>query len=379
MARRFTLMLLIFCLMAFLGPGRLRANNAPLDVQDYSQLLNFIAMKDLQFPLVAFGTAEQNFDRRLNRENIAFLNQDKALLRQISSRLKSAELKWKLSSSFKQLMVVPESREDYAHLFEQYCKASVDFLLQRIHMDNPYDQIATFKGTLPALSDEQASKGITVYLVHNIMDAYIEEYLFSTRDDHGSKLKIKLSNRALDGKIGCYTSRLKIGENHHFEFIRESYTLWQNSAKNPLNVFIVPIEETLHILMRPFTEAAMQAELTRSRPTRLENVQHVIDNWMAVEEAIVGGVVARIMPEILARFVPMETVERLKAALAERDAHPQYRFLNRAIQVVADLGIDEALAVYRKDPVDFREMLGPSTSAPAMESAQSPQLTTAVN
>ena len=359
----------------------LEASNAPLDVPDYSRLLTFIAMEDLQHPLVAFGAAEKDFDKQLNIENIAFLNKDKSLLRQIQSRLKGEKLKWQLSTSFKQLMVVPENREDYAHLFEQYCKASVDYLLNRIHMSNPYDQIATFKGTPPPppLADTASPKGVTVYLVHNIMDEYIEEYLFSSRDDDHNQLKVKLSNRAVDGKIGCYTSRLKIGENNQYEFIREPFTLWQNSAKNPLNVFIVPIEETLHILMRPNTEAAMQDDLVRIKPERLEDVQHVIDDWMAVEEAIVGGVVAKVMPEVLARFVPQETSSQLEAALAERNAHPQYRLLDAAIRVVTDLGVDQALALYRKDPRDFKHLLDQPPHAPAMESAKSHQTVTLVN
>lgn len=378
MARRFIPIVFVICLLIFSGFAQLWASNAPMDVPDYSRLLHFIAMEDRQDPLVAFGSAENDFDRRLNRENIAFLNHDKALLRQLQSRLKGEEPKWRLSKSFKQLLVVPENREDYARLFEQYCRASVDYLLKRIHMSSPYDQIATLKGTPPSLAEPTANGGITVYLVHNMVDEYIEEYLFFSRDenDDETKIRVKLSNRSVDGKIGSYTSRLKIGENNRFEFIREPYTLWQNSAKNPLNVLVVPIEETLHILMRSYTEAAIQADLARSKPTRLEDVQQIIDDWMAVEEAIVGGVVAQVMPEILARFVPQKTNRHLEEALAERDAHPQYRLLNQAIHLVMDLGVDQALAVYRRDPRDFKHLLDQS---PSVQSAHSPQSPTLVN
>lgn len=379
MARRLSPTVIISCLLILAGLTPLKASNTPLEVPDYSQLLSFIAMEDRQDPLVAFGTAEKDFDRHLNRENIAFLNQDKELIRQIQSKLKGEELKWRLNTSFKQLLVVPENREDYARLFEQYCKASVDYLLKRIHMTNPYDQIATLKGTPPSRTGASKPKGITVYLVHNMVDEYIEEYLFFSRNDDETKIRIKLSNRAVDGKVGSYTSRLKIGENNQFEFSREPYTLWQNSAKNPLNVLIVPIEETLHILMRPYTEVVMQAELAQSKPTRLDEVQKVMDEWMAVEEAIVGGVVAQVMPEVLARFVPQGTTGRLEEALAERDAHPQYRFLNQAIQLVTDLGVNDALAIYRKDPRDFRQLLSHSISDPAMESARCPQPAALVN
>lgn len=356
------------------------ASNIPMGAPDYSRLLNYIELQDLQSPLVAFGAAEKDFDRQLNHENITFLNKDKALLQQIQSQLKSEALKWRLAASFKQLLVVPEKRDEYARLFEQYCKTSVAYLLNRIDMPNPYSRIATLKGTLTSIPPPlDGSNGVTVYLVHNLADEYIEEYLFFSQDDDQTKIKIKLSNREFDGKVGSYTSHLKIGENNHFEFLRESYTLWQNSAENPLNVLIVPIEETLHILMRPFTEAAIQSDLAQSKPSRVIEVQHVVDDWMAVEEGIVGGVVSQIMPDLLTRFINQESADRLTGALAERHAHAQYRLLDQAIRVVSDMGIDEALAVYRKAPEDFRHMLNPQDLPPTMESAGSPQLSAQVN
>jgi len=355
------------------------ASNTPLNGPDYSRLFSFIEMQDLQDPLVVFGAAEKDFDRQLNRENIAFLNQDKALIQRIQSQLKGEALRWQLSSSFKQLLVVPENRDEFAQLFEQYCKTAVDYLLDRIHMPNPYSRIATLRGPLPSLPAPQKPTGITAYLVHNLVDEYIEEYLFFSQDDDQTKIKIKLSNREFDGKIGCYTSRLKIGDDNNFEFTREPYTLWQNSAENPLNVFIVPIEETLHILMRPSTEAAMQVDLVQLKPTRLDEVQQVIDDWMAVEEAIVGGVVSQVMPDVLSRFVSQESRGQLTDALAEREAHPQYRLLNQAILVVTDLGVEEALAVYRNNPQDFKHMLTHPEPPAAMESAQRPQSPSLVN
>ena len=366
---------LLFCI----GTAMPHASNIPSDGPDYSRLLRFIEMQDLQDPLVVFGAAEKDFDRQLNRENIAFLNKDKALIHRIQSQLKGEALRWRLNNSFKQLLVVPENRDDYAQLFEQYCRTSVEYLLDRIHMPSPYDQITTLKGPLPSLPNPQKPEGITAYLVHNLADEYIEEYLFFSQEDDPTKIKIKLSNREFDGKIGSYTSRLQIGENNHFQFIREPYTLWQNSAENPLNVLIVPIKETLHILMRPFTEAAMQVDLVHFSPTRLNEVQQVVDDWMAVEEAIVGGVVSQVMPEVLTRFVNEEAARKLTDALSEREEHPQYRLLDQAILVVMNMGVNEALAAYRNSPVDFKHMLSQVGQAAATESAQATESPAVLN
>lgn len=352
------------------------ASTIPTNESDFSQLLGYIAIKDRQDPLMAFGKAEQDFDRRLNRENIAYLNQNKALLQQIQSQLDGQPLKWQLSASFKQLLVVPENREAYAHLFESYCKASVAYLLERIHMPSPYEKITTLKEPLPP-APAVAPKGITAYLVHNLVDEYIEEYDFFNAGDDQKRIRIKLSNREFDGKIGSVTTRLKIGENNQFEFAREPYTLWQNSAQDPLNVLIVPIEETLHILMRPSTEAAMQRDLARLKPTQLGQVQRVVDDWIAVEEAIVGGVVWQVMPDVLARFVPSRHAGQLNQAFAEREQHPQYRLMNQAIQLVTDMGIDRSLALYKHNAQDFKELITPAE--PAMESAQGPEPTALLN
>jgi hypothetical protein len=369
MARRLRIAIIYLSLFALAGVSGVHASNTPLNDPDYSGLLAFVAMQDLQDPLVAFGAAENDFDRELNRENIAFLNSDKALLDRIQTQLKGDRLKWQLTSSFKRLLAVPENRDEYAQLFERYCRTAVDYLLGRIHMPDPYDRIVTLKGPLPKLPDTPDSRGITVYLVHNLVDEYIEEYLFSSQDDGASKIKIKLSNRVNDGKVGSVTSLVTIGADNQFEFSRVPYTVWQNSAQNPLNVLIVPIEETLHILMRPFTETAMKAELEQTRPTRLDQVQQVVDDWIAVEEAVVGGIVWQVMPEVCARFVPQQDAGRLTHALAEREQHAQYRLLRHAIQVVANLGVDQTLAVYRNSPLDFKRMVTPHDTPPSMQSA----------
>lgn len=364
-----------FFLSLLVGAHTLYASNLPATDPDYSRLLDFIEMPDLKGPLVEFGAAEEDFDHQLNRENIAYLNQDQTLLKNIRTQLNSKTLNYQLSTSSKRLLVVPESRGEYAQLFEQYCLTAVDHLLTRIHMPSPYEQIVTLMGPLPTLTEPQQPAGITAYLVHNFVDEYVEEYLFYNKGDDQRKIKIKLSNRIFDSKIGSVTSFLKIEADNQFEFVREPYTLWQNSAINPFNVLIVPIEETLHILVRPFTETAMQADLVRYKPTQLEQVQQVVDEWMVVEEAIVGGVVWQVMPEILTRFIHKGSPDFLADILTEREELPQYRLLRSAIQVVADLGINQAIDVYSNNPLDFRSMISLSNISASKESAQQRQPT----
>ena len=354
--RQFFVIFIGVALCTIIKPPFSHGSCDTLDRSDYTKLLSFIAQEDLQDPLVAFGHAQMDFDRQRNQENLSYLNNNKALIQSIQTRIKGESIQWRLDNAFMQHLIVPENRDEYAQLFEKYCKASIDFLLDQIQMPTPYMTIATLKSPINALPD-QASNGITAYLVHNLADEYTEEYLFFNQDKDSPKIRIKLRNRQFDGKIGSYSSHLKIGKNNQFEFVREPYTLWQNSAKNPLNVLIVPIEETLHILVRPATETAIQTDLALVKPTLLPEIQGIVDDWMAVEEAIVGGVVRQVMPKVLSRFRLREVIDLLPQALAEREQHEQYRLLDQGIQVVSDLGVDETLSLYQKKPLIFKEMI----------------------
>ncbi len=356
-------LLLVFCLISGFGSGAL-ASNKDGDDEDFSRLLDFIAQDDLQGPLVLFQDHKGDFDRTLNKENIAYLNQNKQLLENIKTRLKGTTLHWKLAASSKRRLIVPEQRPEYADLFQRYCRESVDYLLTRLQSASPYNEIVTLQDPLPSLKAGDV-EGIKVYLVHNVADEYVEEYVFFNQDNDTTKIKIRLSNRVFSGIIGSYTSDLVIGENQSFDFIREPYTLWQNSAENPLNVFIAPVEETLHILLRDATEQAIRADLDQARPRKINEVNAVVKDWMAVEEAIVGGIVARVMPEILSRFLRDTRGETLSDALAQRDQHVQYRYLDQGIQIVGDLGLEEAVKLYKSDPMGFKYLVTHSDLAAA--------------
>jgi hypothetical protein len=356
MARRRFIYLLAVSIGCQIIAGPVVAMNASNTTTDYMRLMDYIQKEDLSDPLMVFGGIEENFDRRLNQENLAYINANSELLKQIQSHISGDHLRWQLNTSFKQLWVVPEQRDEYARLFEQYCRDAVEFLLRRIDQPSPYRTIATLKGPLPE-PRLTGQAGITAYLVHNIADEYIEEYLFFNQDNDENRIKIKLSNREFDGKIGSYTSKLVIGAENQFEFVRENFTVWQNSARNPYNVFIVPIEETLHIILRSATEQAMHEELTHLKPEKLQEVKDVIDHWMAVEEAVVGGLVWQIMPELLDQLAQGVSKLPLAQTMAERDAHEQYRFLDKGIDLVTRLGVDETIHLYKSSAKEFQSKL----------------------
>ena len=112
----------------------------------------------------------------------------------------------------------------------------------------------------------------------------------------------------------------------------------------------------------------MQEELALLKPEKLHEVNGVIDRWMAVEEAIVGGLVWKIMPELLLQVTHGVTDFPMDQTLAERHQHDQYRFLERGIDLVGKMGVDKAISLYQSSAVEFRSRL---MDTPAkIESAQ---------
>jgi hypothetical protein len=332
------------------------AGNPPEDSPNYAMLMDFIQMEDRKGPLVEFRQTSEDVDADLSRENRRFISQNKVLLGKIRTELNSEQLRWGLVEATKHLMVVPENHATYATLFESYCRSVVDYILQKTGLPDPYLAIATLEGP-PATLAAAHGDGITAYLVHNIADVYTEEYAFFDAENRDRSVRIKLDNRVYLGEIGSYSSYLVINEGPLYSFERNPYTLWRNSAENPLNVFIAPIEETLHIALRSSTEDAIKSRLGRRPPDSLADIEAIVEEWMAVEEAAVGGVVRALLPDVLDRFLDGETAADMESAFAERRQFEKYRFLDRGITVVDELGPTSAIRIYREDPGQFKSLL----------------------
>jgi hypothetical protein len=313
-------------------------------------------MEDRQDPLVAFAPNGEGFDATLSQENRRFISQNETLLENIKTELNSDALNWQLREATKYLMVVPETHPEYATLFERYCHAVIDYVLQKTRLPNPYQAIITWEGP-PSDPIPPVDEGITAYLVHNIADVYSEEYEFFTAIDADRKIRIKLDNRTYLGEIGSYSSFLVIDEDQHFTFERNPYTLWRNSAENPLNVFIAPIEETLHIALRGATEEAIRTRLTEQPPSTRTDTETVIEEWLAIEEAVVGGLVSALLPEILDRFLEGDVAGDIARTLSERHVFDKYRFLDQGIAVVNTLGLQSVIGIYLEQPRNFKTLL----------------------
>jgi hypothetical protein len=319
--------------------------------RDYSRLVEFIKAEDKSKPLYAFNDFEEGFDEDSHRGSVEFLNDHPKLIRRIQKDLNDKAPKWKLDKLTYRLVFVPEKREAYATLFETYCNDVINYTLEETELNNPYETLQTITEKRPEVSDV----GVTAFLVHNLAKEYIAKYSFTNKK--GRKVVLELKGTVFSGKVGAYTTNIFMEESGNFSFVRDDYTIWQNSAKNPYTVLMVPVEETLHIALREHTERAIKDQLELRSVQGLGEVERIADDWMAVEEAIVGGLVHAMLPQFLeAHF------EDLSSSLVEEDIESkmdfqQYRHLKKGIEIVEQMGCKKAVKMYKDDPAGFKDLL----------------------
>ena len=345
---RKTIIIAIFALSTITTAGA-----ASPDTKDYSRLIEFINLKDRLVPLYAFSDFDDEFDKESHRASFQYFNTHPGVLQKIREKLGRGKLRWKLSSLKHRLLFVPENRKEYVKLYENYCHSMINNVLQKTHLDNPYDQIRTLTGEQTRIHDSR--RGVTAYIAHNLAKEYVGTYIFSNQAD--KKVKIELEGKLYVGEVGVYSSSLSINPNGSVNFIKSKYTIWQNSAQNPYTALMVPAEETLHILLRKYTEAAIKQALAIRDVRSQKASQMVVNDWIAVEEAIVGGVVRVLLPRILKTHLGDLPLSWIEKDLEVKARLKQYRYLKKGISVVRQIGYQEAIKLYAKDPAAFSDLL----------------------
>jgi hypothetical protein len=319
--------------------------------KDYIRLVDLIELEDKEKPLYVFSDFEREFDGDSHQANLDYFNQHPELIRRIRKELGGREIRWRLDSLMHRLLFVPETRGEYATLFENYCKHVIGYVLDKTNLKNPYRKVHTLNKERPKVPDN----GITVFLVHNLAKEFVAKYIFFNK--RRRKLKIDLRGTEFLGTVGSYTTTVDLGGDGRLEFIRDNYTIWQNSSRNPYTVLTVPLEETLHIALREHTERAIRERVALSSVKDLKEVESISEDSIAIEEAIVGGLVHALLPDFVNRYVP-----NLPSALIEEDMRSkgelkQYRHLKKGLEIVEGIGYENALKMYSNDPIEFMNLL----------------------
>jgi len=318
---------------------------------DYSPLVDLIELEDKEKPLYVFNDFGREFDDESHQANLDYFNEHPELIRRIQKELGGREIRWRLNSLMHRLLFVPETRREYAALFENYVKHAIGYVLDKTNLKNPYRKVQTLNKEKPTVADD----GITVFLVHNLAKEFVAEYIFFNK--RRRKVKIDLRGTEFLGIVGSYTTTINLGDDGRLEFQRDNYTIWQNSARNPYTVLTVPVEETLHIGLREHTERAIRKRVELSSVKDLERVENIAEDSMATEEAIAGGVVHALLPDFVKRYIPSLPYSLIEEDMKSKGELKQYRHLKKGIEIVESIGYEKALKMYSNDPIAFMNLL----------------------
>jgi hypothetical protein len=335
----------LFLLLPFVAYGSLDSPN------DYSVLVDLMRLEKDEQPLYAFNDFQEELDQDDHQAILQYFNENAPLVTRIEKDLDNGAIRWKLDNFAYRLVFVPERREKYANLFQGYCHDVIDYILHETGLSNPYQTIQTLLCEKPAI----LSRGVSAFLVHNLAKEYIATYAFSNEQD--KKLKVKLQGTVFLGQVGSYSSYIHLRDDGTFEFQRDGYTIWQNTAKNPYTALIAPAEETLHISLREYTERAIRHELESRSVKAVTEVDRIANDWIAVEEAIVGGLVYSLLPKFVTKHVNNLPPSLIEQDIESRARLKRYKHLKNGIKVVQAMGCDEAVKAYTQDPLGFRKLI----------------------
>jgi len=320
---------------------------------DYSRLIEFIRLEDRSTPIYAFNDFEKRFDRASHKSSLDYFQKRKDLIKKVREELGENRLQWKIDDFEQRLLYVPETREEYADLYEGYCEEVIGFILDTTELDNPFTNIETLGDTKPEIPQEN---GVAVFLVHNLAREYVETYAFFN-ENHQKEVKIALRGQIFIGEIGSYSSMLEIDDDGSVNFTHNRYTIWQNSAELPYNALIVPIEETLHIALRPQTEIAIRRQLSTTEKKSHRDVEKIVEYWISIEEAIVGGLVDIFFPRVVSRYIAEFPLAEIEKSVHSKFRIKKYRHLQKGIEVVRNMGSKAAIGMYHRNPEKFRDLV----------------------
>lgn len=320
----------------------------------YQHLPKLLRLAERPTTFVALTEFEDDDEKSAHTAGIEYLNNHPQLVERIREDLGSKEIHWQMEGLSHRLLYVPEGREEVAGLFTQYCQEAIDDLLDRTGLVNPYDSIST-------LTDEGTgstqSSGIRAVIVQDLARENVARYQFSGTSE--KRINIGLSERITINEVGSYSSFLHYSkETDTWRFSRDSQTVWKSVSANPYTVLMTPLEETLHIALREYTEKAIIRTFNdRKGNLSPAEVQQAVEEWLAVEEAVVGGLVYSLVPDVLIKRIPDLPQEWIQSDLAVKDRFPKYRHLRKAIKLVQGLGLKKSIDMYARNPVAFRRLL----------------------
>ena len=322
-------------------------------LQDDLELVSTIPhMAERQSPMLVFRDFVADPDLEVEQHIRFQLGQRKDMLDLLRKKI-GFEKKVTLSVEDIQvrLMFVAQLQEDHAVAYHRYCRDITDYLFEMNQMDNCYAAITSPNENYPPLSQD----GVSAFLVHRLAKDYRAVCRFTA--ESGRSVKYRASGAIFSNHLGAVDLEIQAIAPGKFALSRRAFTIWQNNTENLYTLMSIPVEETLHYQLGKATDREIAASMKNHPPENLAAAQRLAEEWMAVEESVVGGLVARLLESYCTlHHMAIPAFINGDSGKKSPSLH-QYRYRDRGVKLVENLGFREALRLYMESPAMFRDQL----------------------
>ncbi len=322
---------------------------AEISKENTRMMQELISQKPLEAPLLIFHGYQDDPDYEIKHriaqdaasqhDLVKIIQKDIGLDNNIEITFESLE---------SELLFVPESRKKYAEAYRSYCINVIDSLFAKIKMEIPMGGIVNLVDEYPKILENQ----ITAFIVHRLGKKYKTVCSFTNANGEVSR-KFTLEGAFFSNQLGSVELEILCPQKGVFDLKRKDYTIWQNNTDNLVNILTIPIEETLHYIMGQYTDKKITEDLKHNHVQHVSELKKISDHWMAVEEAVVGGLVHTLLPGLAYKYAIYLSDRDMQLSFMEKSHLPQYRFRKTGIAYVKKTGFQQAIDMYKNDPAAF--------------------------
>ena len=248
------------------------------------------------------------------------------------------------------LLFVPQLGKNQNAAYHRYCQNVTDYIFEMNKLDNFYETITSPRASYPRLPQT----GINAFLVHRLAKEYVAICRFTA--ESGRSVKFKANGAIFSNHLGAVDLEIDFLAPGQFQLKRKPFTIWQNATENLFTLMSVPVEETLHFHLGSATDREITEVMRITPPKSLAEAQRLAEEWMAIEESVVGGLVKGVLRQYCTRY-NMKLPELNPRYQTPAPPLHQYRYRDQGIRIVEDLGFQNALGLYLDNPSDFKDRL----------------------
>jgi len=319
---------------------------------DLEQITRIADLPSRKGPLLVFRDYMTDPDAEVERHIQRQLLGRKDLLTQIKKKVGfEKRVRLNIEEIQVRLRFIPQSRDGLGMAYHRYCLDITDSIFRMNGIDNFYSAITSPEKSCPAISEE----GISAFLVHRLAKDFRATCRFTA--ESGKSVKTRFSGAIYSNHLGAVDLEIEAVAPGQFGLTRKPFTIWQNDTDNLYTLMAIPAEETLHYLLGRATDREILMHFQNRPPASLTEARKIAEEWMALEESAVGGLVDRVLRKYCGEHQSKGSDlfgSNLEATAPELN---QYRYRKKGLQLVADLGFQHAMDLYLDSPSRFRERL----------------------